>query len=50
VLLFVIGSVLGRDHTLLTTSRSFALLERAERFTAPRAEIAADVAAPPVQP
>ena len=48
VLLFVIGGVLGREHPLLTTSRSFALLERAERFTAPRSELSPpDVAAPP---
>jgi membrane protein required for colicin V production len=49
VVLFAIGGVLGRDHALLATSRSFALLERAEQFAAPPAELTADVAAPPVQ-
>ena len=47
VLLFVIGGVLGRSHALVATSRSFALLERAERFADTRALPAPDVAAPP---
>jgi membrane protein required for colicin V production len=47
VLLFVIGGVLGRSHVLLATSRSYALLERAQQITAPRSEAAPDVAAPP---
>lgn len=44
IVLFVIGGVLGRDHSLLLGSRSFALLERAEQMAQPRAP---DVAAPP---
>ena len=47
LLLFVIGAALGRSHSLVATSRSFALLERAEQLTAARAEPAPDVAAPP---
>ena len=46
VLLFVVGVVLGRDHTLLLGSRSFALLERAEQIARP-AVSTPDVAAPP---
>ena len=44
VLLFFLGSVLGRTHTLIEGSSSFALLERAERIALPPAP---DVAAPP---
>ena len=48
VVLFVIGGVLGRGHSLLAESRSYALLERAEQLTAPGAWAAVpDVAAPP---
>jgi len=47
VLLFVIGSVLGRDHTLLQRSRSFALLVRAEQVVAAAPGLEPDVAAPP---
>ena len=46
-LLFVIGGVLGREHALLTTSRSFAMLQRAEHIAELRQP---DVAAAPVQP
>jgi len=46
VLLFVVGTVLGRDHTLLLGSRSFALLERAEQIARPAVPMP-DVAAPP---
>jgi membrane protein required for colicin V production len=49
VLLFVIGGVLGRDHALLQGSRSFALLERAERVVAAAPRLTPDVAAPPRQ-
>jgi membrane protein required for colicin V production len=45
-LLLVIGGVLGRDHSLVTNSRSFALLERAELTVAGEARNP-DVAAPP---
>jgi membrane protein required for colicin V production len=47
VLLFVIGGVLGRSHSLVATSLSFSLLERAEQLTASRAAPGPDVAAPP---
>jgi membrane protein required for colicin V production len=47
ILLFVIGGVLGRDHSLVAGSRSFALLERAEQLTAPGSMASPDVAAPP---
>ena len=47
VLLLVLGGMLGRDHALLTASRSFALLERAEHFADARPGLAPDVAAPP---
>jgi len=47
VLLFAIGGVLGRNHALVATSRSFELLERAEQIASARAEPGPDVAAPP---
>jgi len=47
VLLVMIGGVLGRGHSLVANSRSFALLERAERLTAAREAPRPDVAAPP---
>jgi membrane protein required for colicin V production len=48
VLLFMIGGVLGRDHSLVANSRSFALLERAEhQLAAAREAQRPDVAAPP---
>jgi membrane protein required for colicin V production len=45
VLLLALGGMLGHDHALLTSSRSFALLQSAERFA--DAKPAPDVAAPP---
>jgi membrane protein required for colicin V production len=47
ILLFVIGGVLGRTHSLVAGSRSFALLERAQQLTAARTAPGPDVAAPP---
>lgn len=47
VLLFVIGGVLGRNHSVIAGSRSFALVERAQQLTAPGALAPPDVAAPP---
>lgn len=47
VLLFAIGGVLGKSHALIATSRSYALLERAEQLTEPGSAPAPDVAAPP---
>jgi membrane protein required for colicin V production len=49
ILLFVVGGVLGRDHSLIAGSRSFALLERAEQLTAPGSMASPDVAAPPAR-
>jgi membrane protein required for colicin V production len=46
-LLLVIGSVLGRGHELLVSSRSLALLERFERVADVRSLVGPDVAAPP---
>ena len=43
VLLFAISTVLGPSHTLLASSRSYALLERVRQAPA----LAIDVAAPP---
>jgi membrane protein required for colicin V production len=45
-LLLVIGGLLGRGHALVTSSRSFAVLQRAEQFTELRQP---DVAAPPAR-
>jgi membrane protein required for colicin V production len=46
-LLFVIGAVLGRSHTLLSGSRSFAMLQRAEQIAESRQLPPPDVAAAP---
>ena len=43
VLVFTIGAVLGRDHSLLAQSRSYALVERVRQ----QAPAVSDVAAPP---
>ena len=47
VLLFVISTALGRTHSLLATSRSLAMLDRAAQITDTRAPLTTpDVAAP----
>ena len=46
-LLFLIHGIAGRDSAMLARSRSFALLERAERFAARAPGSEPDVAAAP---
>ncbi len=47
VALLVVGSVIGRGHELLVSSRSLALLEQFERVADVRSPVGPDVAAPP---
>jgi uncharacterized membrane protein required for colicin V production len=47
VVLLMVGSVVGRNHPSLATSRSLALFEQVERAAADAARAPADVAAPP---